>query len=115
MKRKSRVPCEHKHHIICHLARTHLQHINDTHTAIKDARAIVNFVLDKIIEAIKTHGMMELRGFGTFKIVKRKARIARNPRTNEPMPLPSRLAVKFKPGENFRAALRDPKTKCVSK
>ena len=38
----------------------------------------------------------EIRGFGTFKVKARKARMARNPRTGEPVPVPDRKVPVFK-------------------
>ena len=39
----------------------------------------------------------EIRGFGTFKVKARKARMARNPRTGEPVKVPSKKVVRFVP------------------
>ena len=38
----------------------------------------------------------EIRGFGTFKVKARKSRMARNPRTGEPVPVPDRKVPVFK-------------------
>ena len=45
---------------------------------------------------------IELRGFGTFLIRQRKPRNARNPKTGEPVKVPARKAVQFKPGSELK-------------
>ncbi len=51
--------------------------------------------LDGIINALASEGRLELRQFGVFEVVTRKAR---NPRTGEEA-VPERQSVKFKPGK----------------
>ena len=65
----------------------------------EQARNIVRTVLDEIVEAAIEHGKIEIRRFGTFKITRRAARVARNPRTNQQMKLPPRYVLTFDPSE----------------
>ena len=44
----------------------------------------------------KTDYKIQIPGFGTFKMNKRKGRIGRNPKTGEPMEIPSKQVIKFK-------------------
>ncbi|MGQ9603086.1 MAG: HU family DNA-binding protein [bacterium] len=44
---------------------------------------------------LRTKGEFVLPGFGAFKVKVRKARIARNPRTGEPLKVPSKKVVRF--------------------
>ena len=44
---------------------------------------------------------IEIRGFGTYKIVKRKARIGRNPKNSELVKIPEKKAIKWKMGKSF--------------
>ncbi len=44
-------------------------------------------------------------GFGTFTRKKRKARKGRNPRTGEPMKIPSSVSVSFTPGSELKRRL----------
>jgi integration host factor subunit beta len=46
---------------------------------------------------------IEVRGFGTFKVRKRKTRMARNPRTGDSVEVPSRSVPVFKPSKHLRA------------
>ena len=48
---------------------------------------------------------MELRGFGAFGVKKRKARIARNPRTGSAVPVPEKKIPFFKMGKGMREIL----------
>ena len=47
----------------------------------KDAEAIVQAVLDSIVESLKSGGKVELRGFGRFRLRDRSSREGRNPKT----------------------------------
>ena len=46
---------------------------------------------------LQTKGEFVLPGLGAFKVRVRKARIARNPRTGEPVKVPSKKVVRFVP------------------
>ncbi|NLX06239.1 MAG: HU family DNA-binding protein [Phycisphaerae bacterium] len=63
------------------------------------ARRVVTEVLNGIVEATLEHGRIEIRRFGTFKVCRRASRVARNPRTNEPLRLPPRYVLTFEPSE----------------
>jgi integration host factor subunit beta len=68
-----------------------------------EAKAIVQQVLDGIIETLVSEGRIELRNFGVFEVKKRKARQARNPRTGEKVFVPEKAVVTFKPGLEMEA------------
>jgi DNA-binding protein HU-beta len=42
-----------------------------------------------------------LVGFGTFSVVKRKARTGRNPQTGEEIKIKAKKVVRFKPGKGL--------------
>ena len=46
----------------------------------------------------------ELVNFGTFKVVNRKARKGRNPRTGESIDIPAKNVVRFKAGKGLKEA-----------
>jgi integration host factor subunit beta len=50
---------------------------------------------------------LEARGFGTFKIRRRKTRMARNPRTGDPVEVAARPVPVFKPSKELRALVAD--------
>ena len=62
---------------------------------------IVQKTFDAIIEALALEGRVELRNFGVFEVKQRAARNARNPRTGEKIPIPSKLTVAFRPGKEM--------------
>lgn len=68
----------------------------------KDCAAVVDGFLNAIKRALAKQQNIEIRGFGTFKVRKRKPRVARNPRTGETVEVPARPVPVFKPSKNFR-------------
>ncbi|MGL4677419.1 MAG: HU family DNA-binding protein [Brevinema sp.] len=66
---------------------------------------IATFVdtLRQAIEKLDDNERIELRGFGTFGVRQRQARIARNPKTNEHVNVPAKKFPYFKAGKNLRA------------
>ena len=69
-------------------------------------KEIVQRTLDEIIEALVVEGKIELRNFGVFKVTKRAARPARNPRTGDAVNVPAKCVVTFKPGKEMEARVR---------
>ncbi len=63
----------------------------------KDVATVVDGFLEEIREALYSHKHVEIRRFGTFKVVDRKKRIARNPHTGDAVEVPSRRVPVFKP------------------
>ena len=56
----------------------------------KDCAVVVDAFLNSIKDAMAEHKNIEIRGFGTFKVRERKSRLARNPRTGDPVEVPPR-------------------------
>jgi DNA-binding protein HU-beta len=52
-----------------------------------------------IAKELKKNGKIGLVGFGTFSVVKRKAREGRNPQTGKAIKIPAKKVVKFKAGK----------------
>ncbi len=50
-------------------------------------------------------GTVQLAGFGTFSVSRRKARMGRNPRTGEPMKIAPSKGVRFKAGKEYKSML----------
>src|SRR3954468_5362071 len=65
------------------------------------ATAIVQRIFDGIIETLVAAGRIELRNFGVFEVKRRKPRWARNPHTGDPVKVPAKLVVTFKPGKDM--------------
>ena len=62
----------------------------------KDVEKITNLIFLEIINALIRGDNIEIRGFGTYKIVNRKARIGRNPKNSEVIQVPAKKAVRWK-------------------
>lgn len=73
----------------------------------KDCALVVDGLLNAIKNAMSDHTHIEIRGFGTFKVRKRRSRMARNPRTGEPVEVPARAVPIFKPSKELRAQVSD--------
>lgn len=73
----------------------------------KDCALVVDGLLNAIKSALAEQENIEIRGFGTFKVRKRKARMARNPRTGEAVEVPARLVPIFKPSKDLRAQVAE--------
>ncbi len=68
----------------------------------KDCALVVDGLLNAIKNALSEHENIEIRGFGTFKVRRRKSRMARNPRTGDPVEVPARVVPIFKPSKDLR-------------
>ena len=62
------------------------------------AKALQAFV-DTVAKELKKSGKFGLVGFGTWSVVKRKARLGRNPQTKEAIKISAKKVVKFKAGK----------------
>ena len=69
----------------------------------KDCALVVDGFLNALKRAMANGENIEIRGFGTFKVRKRKTRMARNPRTGDPVEVPARMVPVFKPSKHLRA------------
>jgi len=68
----------------------------------KDANLVIGHVLDGIKAGLIEDGKVTLVGFGTFKVVQRAARKARNPQTGEAIDVPAKMVPKFKASKAMR-------------
>ncbi len=69
---------------------------------VKDIELAVKSILDQMGEALAEGGRIEVRGFGSFSLHHRAARIGRNPKTGEPVSLEAKSVPHFKPGKEMR-------------
>ena len=69
--------------------------------------ASVKHVLDLMGQTLASGGGIEIRGFGSFGLIFRRARIGRNPRTGEAVALPSKYVPKFRPGKRLRERVNE--------
>ena len=70
-----------------------------------EAQAAVDCVFESIVKTLKNGDVVTLVGFGSFKVVKRKARTGRNPQTGAEIQISASNAPKFVPGKAFKDAV----------
>ena len=68
----------------------------------KDSEAAVTAALDAISAALADGEEVRLVGFGTFEVKRREARMGRNPKTKEPIPIAASKVPVFKPGKALK-------------
>ena len=75
-----------------------VQKLCDTYPNItrKHIEKILDIIFSEIIEALRRGDNIEIRGFGIYKIVQRKSRIGRNPKSSEILEIPAKKAIKWK-------------------
>ena len=61
-----------------------------------ETEAVLEGVISSIVTSLKRNERVDIRGFGSFLVKKRKAREARNPATNEKVVLKERFVPSFK-------------------
>ncbi len=66
-----------------------------------DAKELVQTLLETIVSEISEGNRLELRDFGVFEPRVRKARQARNPKTNEPVKVDPKVVIGFKAGKKM--------------
>ena len=84
-----------KHELIDKIAK-------DTGLTKTHANAAVESFLDGIKRSLKKGDTITFVGFGTFKTSIRKARVARNPRTGEPIKIAKRRVPRFSAGKALK-------------
>ena len=62
----------------------------------KDLEKFVDIILNEIKRALKRGERVEIRGFGVFSTNTQKARISRNPKTQEKVHSPEKKTIHFK-------------------
>ena len=68
-------------------------------------KKIVQSFLDSIIVELGKGNRLEFRDFGVFEVKQRRARMAQNPKTLEPVEVPPKRTVKFKVGRLMKQTL----------
>ena len=68
----------------------------------KDIIKIVDIFFGTLTKAITKNDRVELRGFGTFDVKNREARIARNPKNGSIVAVPSKISPFFRMGKGMK-------------
>lgn len=67
-----------------------------------EVSTIVQETLDTITGSLVEGHRLEIRNFGVFEIKERDARIGRNPRTGEEVPIAQKRVASFRPGKTLK-------------
>ena len=71
-----------------------------------DLQVVVHHTLDCISAALAEGRKVELRNFGVFDVVTRKARVGRNPKNpTVTVQIPPKKPVRFRPGKELKSAV----------
>jgi len=71
----------------------------------QEAEEGVNLFFTSIKDAILRGEEIEIRGFGSFRLRKRTSRAGRNPRTGEPVKVPPKRVLYFKPSKLLKDSI----------
>jgi nucleoid DNA-binding protein len=63
---------------------------------------VVQMTLDTITECLAEGHRLEIRNFGVFEVKQRDARMGRNPRTGQEVPITHKRVASFKPGKALK-------------
>ena len=74
-------------------------------STLAQAEAAYEKLFTIISESLKQGDAIAISGFGSFKVVNRKARKGRNPQTGEEILIPASKAVKFTPGKALKESM----------
>ena len=84
--------------------------INDlskrTGYSLNFSKKIINDLINIIIENIKG-GNLKLKNLGSFKIIKKKERLGRNPKTKEEFLISSRKSISFTPAKKISNKIKN--------
>ncbi len=75
---------------------------NQNHLAPKDVELAVKSLLEKMSQELASGERIEIRGFGSFSLHFRGARMGRNPKSGDAVALRGKHVPHFKPGKELR-------------
>ncbi len=72
-----------------------------------ETEAVVDGFIQTVISSLRDGKNIEIRGFGSFKVKKRKGRVARNPRTGEQVQVDEHYVPIFKVSKDLKAVVNE--------
>ncbi|MBP6673248.1 MAG: integration host factor subunit beta [Bacteroidetes bacterium] len=72
-----------------------------------ETEAVVDGFIQTVIASLRDGKNIEIRGFGSFKVKKRKGRMARNPRTGEQVPVQDHYVPIFKVSKELKTVVNE--------
>ena len=82
---------------------------NKTRMPKKKIEIVMDAMLNTIVEEVTDGEKVLISGFGVFHLTHRKARNGINPNTKEKIHVDGMQLPKFRPGEQFKRAVRNKK------
>lgn len=79
---------------------------SEAHLTKAQAKSALEAMISATTESLRGGENVSLVGFGSFKVVERKARMGMNPKTHEKIEIPACRVVRFKPGADLEAAVK---------
>ncbi len=83
----------------------------DVNLTRSDAGKVFESIINNISASLIDGGSIQLIGFGSFKIIKKAARMGRNPNNGEELKIPAKTVVKFTAGKRLCDAVAAKKGK----
>ena len=77
------------------------------HLAYTDVEMAVKTIIESMTDALGSGQRIEIRGFGSFSLHHRPARMGRNPKTGESVALQEKYVPHFKPGKELRERVNE--------
>jgi len=68
----------------------------------RDSEIIVEAIFNSVVRALRAGDKIEIRGFGSFRIHQRQARVGRNPKTGARVEVPVKRVPSFKPSRELK-------------
>ena len=87
--------------------------MKQTHLPAKDIELTVKHILSLMSESLASGERIEIRGFGSFSLNYRPARIGRNPKTGDPVALSGKYVPHFKPGKDLKLQVNNGKDQII--
>ena len=78
-----------------------------TQLSVKDVELSVKGIIEHLSQSLADGQRIEIRGFGSFSLHHREARVGRNPKTGESVQLPAKYVPHFKPGKELREQVNE--------
>lgn len=75
--------------------------------SVKDVELAIKTMLDHMAQSLAEGERIEIRGFGSFSLHYRSARVGRNPKTGESVELDGKYVPHFKPGKELRESVNE--------
>jgi integration host factor subunit beta len=79
------------------------------HLYQRDVEIIITRIFKEIADALARNDRVELRGFGSFAVKYRDARVGRNPTSGATVDVAEKHVPSFRTGKEMRDRLKDPR------